>query len=141
MNRSLKAGEVEELKSKADIHSVISGYVKLKRTGRNYTGLCPFHKEKTPSFTVDTSKQLYHCFGCGEGGDVISFIEKIENMEFIEAVEFLAKKIGYNLKYVYSGSAQPSKLKNRLVELNELAKKYFSSVSYTHLTLPTSDLV
>jgi len=130
MNRSLKAGEVEELKSKADIHSVISGYVKLKRTGRNYTGLCPFHKEKTPSFTVDTSKQLYHCFGCGEGGDVISFIEKIENMEFIEAVEFLAKKIGYNLKYVYGGSAQPSKLKNRLVELNELAKKYFSFILF-----------
>jgi DNA primase len=130
MNRSLKAGEVEELKSKADIHSVISGYVKLKRTGRNYTGLCPFHKEKTPSFTVDTSKQLYHCFGCGEGGDVIRFIEKIENMEFIEAVEFLAKKIGYNLKYVYDGSAQPSKLKNRLVELNELAKKYFSFILF-----------
>jgi DNA primase len=130
MNRSLKAGEVEELKSRADIHSVISGYIKLKRTGRNYTGLCPFHKEKTPSFTVDTSKQLYHCFGCGEGGDVIRFIEKIENMEFIEAVEFLAKKIGYNLKYVYDGSAQPSKLKNRLVELNELAKKYFSFVLF-----------
>ncbi len=130
MNRSLKTGEVEELKSKADIHSVISSYVKLKRTGRNYTGLCPFHKEKTPSFTVDTSKQLYHCFGCGEGGDVISFIEKIENMEFIEAVEFLAKKIGYSLKYTYSGSEQPSKLKNRLVELNELARKYFNFILF-----------
>ena len=130
MNRSLKTGEVEELKTKADIHSVISSYIKLKRTGRNYTGLCPFHKEKTPSFTVDTSKQLYHCFGCGEGGDVISFIEKIENMEFIEAVEFLAKKIGYSLKYTYSGSAQPSKLKNRLVDLNELAKKYFNFILF-----------
>lgn len=130
MNRSLKEGGVEELKSKADIYSVISNYVKLKKTGRNYTGLCPFHKEKTPSFTVDTSKQLYHCFGCGEGGDLISFIEKIENMEFIEAVEFLAKKIGYNLKYNYSGSKESSKLKNRLVELNELAKKYFNFILF-----------
>jgi len=130
MGRSLKEGGVEELKSKADIYSVISNYVKLKKTGRNYTGLCPFHKEKTPSFTVDTSKQLYHCFGCGEGGDLISFIEKIENMEFIEAVEFLAKKIGYNLKYNYSGSKESSKLKNRLVELNELAKKYFNFILF-----------
>ena len=91
MGRSLKEGEIEELKSRADIYSVISGYVKLKKTGKNYTGLCPFHKEKTPSFIVDASKQLYHCFGCGEGGDVITFVEKIENMEFAEAVEFLAK--------------------------------------------------
>ncbi|MFZ3386376.1 MAG: DNA primase [Candidatus Hydromicrobium sp.] len=130
MSRSLKEGGVEELKSKADIYSVVSNYVKLKKTGRNYTGLCPFHKEKTPSFTVDTSKQLYHCFGCGEGGDLISFIEKIENMEFIEAVEFLAKKIGYNLKYNYSGSKESPKLKNRLVELNELAKKYFNFILF-----------
>ncbi len=130
MNRSLKQGEVEELKSKADIYSIISGYVKLKKTGRNYTGLCPFHKEKTPSFTVDPSKQLYHCFGCGEGGDVISFIEKIENTEFMEAVEFLAKKVGYSLKYSYSSSRQPSKLKNRLVELNELARKYYNFVLF-----------
>ena len=130
MSRSLKEGEVEELKSKADIYSVVSNYVKLKKTGRNYTGLCPFHKEKTPSFTVDTSKQLYHCFGCGEGGDLITFVEKIENMEFIEAIEFLAKKIGYNLKYNYSGSKESSKLKNRLVELNELAKKYFNFILF-----------
>jgi DNA primase len=130
MGRSLKEGEVEELKSKADIYSIISNYVKLKKSGKNFTGLCPFHKEKTPSFTVDASKQLYHCFGCGEGGDVINFIEKIENLEFIEAVEFLAKKVGYNLKYNYSGSKESSKLRNRLVELNEQAKKYFSYILF-----------
>ena len=130
MNRSLKEGEVEELKSRTDIYGIVSNYVKLKKTGRNYTGLCPFHKEKTPSFTVDTSKQLYHCFGCEEGGDVINFLEKIENMEFIEAVEFLAKKIGYSLKYNYSGSKESSKLKDRLVELNELAKKYFNFILF-----------
>ncbi len=130
MNRSLKEGEVEELKSRADIYGIVSNYVKLKKAGRNYTGLCPFHKEKTPSFTVDTSKQLYHCFGCGEGGDVINFIEKIENMEFVEAVEFLAKKIGYSLKYNYSGYKGSSKLKDRLVELNEQAKKYFNFILF-----------
>ncbi|MBC7332921.1 MAG: DNA primase [Actinobacteria bacterium] len=129
MSRNLKDGEVEELKARADIHSIISSYVNLKKTGKNYTGLCPFHKEKTPSFTVDPAKQLFHCFGCGEGGDVISFIMKIENMEFIEAVEFLAKKVGYDLKYVYSGSKdylEFTKVKTRLFELTELAKKYYN---------------
>ena len=131
MNKSLKEGEVEELKSKTDIYGIVSSYVKLKKTGRSYTGLCPFHKEKTPSFTVDTSKQLYHCFGCGEGGDVINFVEKIENMEFVEAVEFLAKKIGYTLKYNYSGfSKESSKSKDRLIELNEQAKKYFNFILF-----------
>jgi DNA primase len=130
MGRSLKEGEVEELKSRVDIYSIISGYVKLKKTGRNFTGLCPFHKEKTPSFTVDTSRQFYHCFGCGVGGDVIDFIEKIENMEFPEAVEFLAKKVGYKLKYNFSGSKDSSKLKNRLVELNEQAVKYFNFILF-----------
>ena len=131
MNKSLKEGEVEELKSRTDIYGIVSGYVKLKKAGRNYTGLCPFHKEKTPSFTVDTSKQLYHCFGCGEGGDVINFIEKIENTEFVEAVEFLAKKVGYTLKYNFSGfSKESSKSKDRLIELNEQAKKYFGYVLF-----------
>jgi DNA primase len=130
MGRSLKEGELEELKSRADIYSVISNYVKLKKTGKNYTGLCPFHKEKTPSFTVDTSKQLYHCFGCGAGGDVINFIEKIENLDFVEAIEFLAKKVGYNLKYNTTGFQESPNVKNRLIELNEQAKKYFNYVLF-----------
>ena len=128
MNSSLRDGEVEELKSKADIQNIISNYINLKKTGKNYTGLCPFHKEKTPSFSVDTAKQLYHCFGCGEGGDVISFIQKTENLDFLETVEFLAKKVGYNLKYNYSGNKESSKIKNRLLELNELAAKYFNFI-------------
>ncbi len=128
MSSSLKDGEIEELKLKADIQSVISNYVNLKRTGKSYTGLCPFHNEKTPSFSVDTVKQLYHCFGCGEGGDVISFIQKTENLDFIEAVEFLAKKVGHGLKYNFRGTGESSKIKNRLAELNGLAAKYFSFV-------------
>jgi DNA primase len=134
MNKSLKEGEINELKSRADIQSVISGYVNLKKSGKNYSGLCPFHKEKTPSFTVDTRKQLYHCFGCGEGGDVISFIMKIENLDFIEAAEFLAKKVNYNLNYVYSGSAEASEKRSKLVEINELAKKYYNFVLFNSKT-------
>jgi DNA primase len=131
MSRSLKEGEVEELKSHTDIHSVVSGYVKLKKSGKSYSGLCPFHKEKTPSFSVDQTKQLYHCFGCGEGGDIISFVEKIENMDFIESVEFLANKVGYKLKYNLSGGSRESgKVRNKLYEINELAKKYYQFILF-----------
>ncbi|MFC2145123.1 DNA primase [Actinomycetota bacterium] len=131
MSRSLKEGEVEELKSHADIYSVVSGYVKLKKSGKSYSGLCPFHKEKTPSFSVDQTKQLYHCFGCGEGGDIISFVEKIENMDFIESVEFLANKVGYKLKYNQTGGSRESgKVRNRLYEINELAKKYYQFILF-----------
>mgnify|MGYP001127872359 CR=1 FL=1 len=130
MNRSLKEGEVDELKTRADIYSIVSSYVSLKRTGKNFVGLCPFHKEKTPSFTVDPIKQFYHCFGCGEGGDVISFIMKIENMQFLEAVEFLANKVGYNLSYVYNSSTESREKKNKLLELSELAKKYYNYILF-----------
>ena len=77
MAKSLREGEIEELKTRADIQSIVSGYVNLRKSGKNYSGLCPFHKEKTPSFSVDSQKQRYHCFGCGDGGDVIAFIMKI----------------------------------------------------------------
>ncbi|MBC8388109.1 MAG: DNA primase [Actinobacteria bacterium] len=130
MARSLKEGEVNELKSRISIQDIVSNYVNLKKTGKSYVGLCPFHKEKTPSFTVDSIKQLYHCFGCGEGGDVISFIMKIENMEFVEAVEFLAKKVGYSLKYVHSRSSESGRFRNRLIDLNELAKKYYNFILF-----------
>ncbi|MCG2789165.1 MAG: DNA primase [Actinomycetia bacterium] len=130
MNKSLKEGEINELKSRADIQSIVSGYVNLKKSGKNYLGLCPFHKEKTPSFSVDTRKQLYHCFGCGEGGDVISFIKKVENIDFVEAAEFLAKKVNYNLQFVHTGSPEASEKRSRLVELNELARKYYNFVFF-----------
>jgi len=131
MSRSLKDGEVDELKSHADIYGIVSGYVNLKKSGKNYSGLCPFHKEKTPSFSVDPTKQLYHCFGCGEGGDVISFVEKMENLDFLEAVEFIAGKVGYKLKYNMTGSSREAgKARKRLFEINDLAKKYFQFILY-----------
>ena len=130
MARSLREGEIEELKTRADIQSIISGYVNLKRTGKSYTGLCPFHKEKTPSFSVDPGRQLYHCFGCGEGGDVISFIMKVENLDFVEAAEFLAKKVNYNLQYIHTDAPEITEKRSRLVDLNELARKYYSYVLF-----------
>ena len=81
---------VQSLVERADIVDVVSRYVKLKRSGSNYFGLCPFHSEKTPSFSVSPDKQIFHCFGCSEGGGVISFIMKIEGLGFQEAVKFLA---------------------------------------------------
>ncbi|MBR7081673.1 MAG: DNA primase, partial [Oscillospiraceae bacterium] len=86
---------LDELAARNDIVDVVSGYVQLtKRSGSNMFGLCPFHSEKTPSFSVSADKQIYHCFGCGKGGGVINFIMEIEGLGFRESVEFLAKRAG-----------------------------------------------
>ena len=81
---------INEVRDKSDIVDTISKYVKLKKLGSNYKGLCPFHSEKTPSFTVSEEKQIFHCFGCGEGGDVFSFLMKHENLEFVDVLKILA---------------------------------------------------
>lgn len=88
---------IEEVKSSNDIVDVISQYVTLKRSGRNFFGLCPFHKEKSPSFSVSPDKQIFHCFGCGVGGNVIHFVSKIENISFMETMEMLANRAGITL--------------------------------------------
>jgi len=89
---------LEEIKNRLDIVDLISEYVNLKHAGQNWKGLCPFHTEKTPSFTVSPSKQIYHCFGCNSGGDIFSFLVKYENVSFPEAVNILAKKAGVTIK-------------------------------------------
>src|SRR6266852_4980878 len=86
-----------ELRSAADIVEVIGEHTKLKKAGRSWKGLCPFHNERTPSFTVDRDKGLYHCFGCGAGGDVIHFVRQIDRLDFPEAVEFLAQRFGITI--------------------------------------------
>ncbi|MBR6795233.1 MAG: DNA primase, partial [Clostridia bacterium] len=91
-------GTVEEVVARTDTVALISSYVTLKRTGANYTGLCPFHSEKTGSFTVFGGKGNFYCFGCGAGGDAINFVRRIENLEFEEAVEFLAKRAGITVR-------------------------------------------
>ena len=88
---------IEEIRNSNDIVDVVSQYVVLKRSGRNYFGLCPFHKEKSPSFSVSPDKQIFHCFGCGAGGNVFHFMSKIENISFIESVQNLADRAGITL--------------------------------------------
>ena len=88
---------IDEVKNSNDIVDVISQYMALKRSGRNYFGLCPFHNEKSPSFSVSPDKQIFHCFGCGVGGNVIHFISKIEGIGFRESLEFLAERAGITL--------------------------------------------
>ena len=84
---------IDEVKNRCDIVSVISQYINLKSSGSNYSGLCPFHNEKTGSFHVNQKKQIYKCFGCGEGGDVINFVMKIENLDFIDAISICELKL------------------------------------------------
>ena len=88
---------LEEIKNRNDIVDVVSQYVILKRKGRNYFGLCPFHNEKSPSFSVSPEKQIFHCFGCNVGGNVFHFIMKIENISFFESVKMLANRAGIEL--------------------------------------------
>ena len=118
---------IEEVRTRNDIVDVISQYVNLKKKGANYFGLCPFHNEKSPSFSVSPGKQMYYCFGCGAGGNVITFVMEYENYSFVEAVKYLADRAGITLPEVeYSKEARAqADLKNTLLEINRLAGNYF----------------
>jgi DNA primase len=117
------------IKQQADIVRIVGDYVKLKKAGtQNYAGLCPFHQEKTPSFSVHATRQFYHCFGCGASGDVFSFVQKIENITFVEAVRAVAQKVGIALpKISYSSpaEAEEAKLRGTLLEMHERATDFF----------------
>ena len=116
---------IELVRSTADIVEVIGSYIELKKKGRNFFGLCPFHGEKTPSFSVTPDKQIYKCFGCGEGGGVINFLMAIDTLSFIESVEKLASI--YNIKIETSASDKRIKnLKEQLLDINRLSAKYYS---------------
>ena len=116
-----------ELRSRADIETTISSYVNLKRAGRISKGLCPFHGEKTASFTVYPDTQSYYCFGCGSGGDVITFIKNIENLDYIDAVRFLADKNGMNMPEENSYDNTMNKRRLRMLEANREAARFFHS--------------
>lgn len=118
---------VEEVRQRSDIVDVIGSYVRLQKKGANYMGLCPFHNEKSPSFSVSASKQMYHCFGCGVGGNVITFIMEYENYSFVEALKHLADRSGVKLPEMeYSEEARrAADFKGRLYEVNKIAAKYF----------------
>ncbi len=95
---------IEEIRQNNDIIDIISQYVHLKRSGRNYFGLCPFHNEKSPSFSVSPDKQIFHCFGCGVGGNVFTFLTKIEGINFVEAVQTLAQRANISLPILENNS-------------------------------------
>ena len=118
---------IEEIRMKYDIVDVVSGYVKLQKKGSSYFGLCPFHNEKSPSFSVSPGKQIYYCFGCGAGGNVIYFVMQYENYTFQEAVKFLAKKAGIQLPEAeYSEETRKKENKRaRLLQVNKEAATYF----------------
>lgn len=118
---------VEEIRGKNDIVSVISGYVKLQKKGGNHWGLCPFHNEKSPSFSVSESKQMYHCFGCGAGGNVFTFIMNYENYSFPESIKLLAENAGIHLPEVeYSEELKKKEHKRaRLLDVNKEAARFF----------------
>jgi DNA primase len=117
------------VKQQADIVRIIGDYVKLKKAGaQNYAGLCPFHGEKTPSFSVHATRQFYHCFGCGLSGDVFSFVQKIENITFPESVRLVAQKLGIPLpkaSYATEGEAKDARLRGQLLDVHERAVAFF----------------
>ena len=118
---------IEEVRMKNDIVDVISGYVRLQKKGANHFGLCPFHNEKSPSFSVSGSKQMYYCFGCGAGGNVFTFIMEYENYSFQEAIKLLADRAGVNLpelEYTEEAKRKESR-RNKLLEANKEAAKYY----------------
>lgn len=117
---------IEELKARCDIVDVVGSYVGLKRAGSNYVGLCPFHNEKSPSFTVFTKSDSCYCFGCGAGGDVITFIMRVENLDYVSAIEFLAKRAGIALP-VDNSSVDSINKRKRILEMNKAAARFFNS--------------
>lgn len=121
---------ISELKYRSDISDIASSYMQLKRRGRNLVGLCPFHGEKTPSFNIYTENGSFYCFGCGAGGDVITFVMKIENLDYMEAVKFLAQRAGMTVPEDAVDDSM-SKLRNRVFEANREAARFYYSKLYS----------
>lgn len=134
---------IDEIRNRNDIVDVISQYVVLKRSGRNFFGLCPFHKEKSPSFCVSADKQIFHCFGCGIGGNVIHFVSKIENLNFKETLEMLADRSGIELPSLDSdGDNKTSILKTKVYEINQIAAEFYHNNLYnSEIAKPAQEYV
>lgn len=124
--------QIEEVKSRTDIVALVGNYVALKKAGRNYRGLCPFHSEKTPSFMVSADRQIFKCFGCNEGGDSLTFYQKIEGVEFGEALKALAARSGVILKDYKPSPVE--KQKETLVEINSLAAQFYNYILTEHVS-------
>jgi DNA primase len=132
MNTASDESIKEEIRSRADITKVVGRYVQLQGKGNSLKGLCPFHKEKTPSFHINALKGFFHCFGCGKGGDVFNFLQEIENISFFEALKMLADETGVQLKPQHEGSVQQTNgiqiSKTELLRIHEIAAKYYYSM-------------
>ena len=123
---------IDEVRINNDIVDIVSKYIILKRSGRNFSGLCPFHKEKTPSFSVSPDKQIFHCFGCGVGGNVFHFVSKIEGVGFRESVEMLANRANIALPVLQS-SDEDDKLyyiRSKIYEINKATAMFYHKNLY-----------
>jgi len=121
---------VELIKSKIDIVDLVGSYLEIKKSGSNYKGVCPFHNEKSPSFMVNQNLQIYKCFGCGESGDLISFVEKIEGVDFKGAIKILSEKYGIQLEE--DNYSKDDLVKRRIYEINNLTLEFYSYLLLTH---------
>ncbi|MDQ3645451.1 MAG: DNA primase [Actinomycetota bacterium] len=124
----IREEDIDALRERADIVEIVSGYTQLKKaSGQTFKGLCPFHTEKTASFTVNAASGLFHCFGCQEGGNLYQFVQKIENLPFPQAVEWVARKVGFDLRYeeMRPGEQQAHGMKRKLIEMNAAAASFF----------------
>src|SRR5215475_7024749 len=126
----IKDESVERVKGVMEIVPLVEDTVRLRKSGAGYSGLCPFHQERTPSFTVSPARGTFKCFGCGEGGDAITFVEKIENIDFVGAIELLARRFGVELEYEEASPEQERKRQRdeRLRALLERAAEFYSRV-------------
>lgn len=127
MKNQHSSGAVEEIKSRLDIVDTVSEHVMLKKSGRNYWGLCPFHKEKTPSFSVNPEKGIFKCFGCGAGGDSLSFLMKVNNFSFWETIVMLAQKFGIELPQA-GVSSEKTEFRNQILDLNKKSAEYYKKM-------------
>ena len=125
----VKNSSIAELTERLDMKAIVENYIKLERKGDKWWGCCPFHGERTPSFNIDTEKKVYYCFGCGKGGSVINFVMEIEKLNFLEAIEFIAKKIGFHLQYEEDGKYEKvNDDKKAILELYSKVANLFHSI-------------
>ena len=124
----ISENKIEEIRSASNIVDIISEYVQLRKRGKNFTGLCPFHNEKTPSFTVSEDKQIYHCFGCHSGGNVFKFIMEYEKISFIESVQELAQRYGITIESGEEASSERQS-EQEIFMILILKRQYFSLIT------------
>src|SRR5689334_5989513 len=123
---------IQQIQGRIDIIEIIGAFVKLKKRGANYLGLCPFHNEKTPSFTVSPTKEIYKCFGCGRSGNTISFIMEHEKYSYVEALKWLANKYGIEIEETYTTDEQSQQIQaaDSLYIINSFAQQFFSKMLF-----------